>query len=261
MDAALDEVLRALSPRQPGVLMLDYDGTLSPLVPDRERAVPYPGMRDALGRIMDAGTRVVVVSGRPVLEVARLAGLARRPEIWGCHGAERWIPGADEPNLDVPAPMMTAGERLVAWAREAGLGHLVERKPVGVALHWRPLGDEAAERVSHDAWQAWPGLVDGSGLVVRAFDGGIEARPASITKGRAVRTILSETAPGVPVAYLGDDDTDEDAFVALGNRGLPILVRAWPRETAARIRLSPPGGVLDLLAAWASACDGGARGR
>ena len=73
---------------------------------------------------------------------------------------------------------------------------------------------------------------------MREFDGGIELRAASRNKGDAVRTILSELEPDTPVAYLGDDETDEDAFLALSERGLRVLVRRDWREDGRR-RMAP----------------------
>jgi trehalose-6-phosphatase len=61
-------------------------------------------------------------------------------------------------------------------------------------------------------------------------------------------------------AYLGDDATDEDAFVALNElsttgdlTALPVLVRSSPRTSAARMRLNPPGELLDFLSRWKTA--------
>jgi trehalose-6-phosphatase len=62
------------------------------------------------------------------------------------------------------------------------------------------------------------------------FDGGIEMRMPGRDKGDAVRTILDEIGPEAPVAYLGDDATDERAFLALGTRGLSVLVRPESRN-------------------------------
>ena len=59
-------------------------------------------------------------------------------------------------------------------------------------------------------------------------------------KGDAVRTILNEIGPNVPVACLADDLTDERAFVALGVRGLSVLVRPKWRKTAAAVWIKPP---------------------
>jgi trehalose-phosphatase len=47
--------------------------------------------------------------------------------------------------------------------------------------------------------------------------------------------------------YLGDDETDEDAFRALEGRGLGVLVADRPRATAADFRLADPGDVARFL--------------
>jgi trehalose-phosphatase len=65
-----------------------------------------------------------------------------------------------------------------------------------------------------------------------------------------VEAILSEEPEDVPVAYLGDDLTDEDAFVAVGNKGYSILVRSEVRASAAQLWLQPPEELLEFLDAW-----------
>jgi trehalose-6-phosphatase len=54
----------------------------------------------------------------------------------------------------------------------------------------------------------------------------------------------------VSIAYLGDDQADEEAFRALQNRGLRILVRPEWRETAADVWLRPPEELVDFLFQW-----------
>lgn len=87
-----------------------------------------------------------------------------------------------------------------------------------------------------------------------------------------MRTVLSEVNPGTPVAYLGDDTTDEDAFRALNhhaataeslngsandsaskNRYLTVLVRPRRRQSKAQLWLQPPDEVLALLEQWLQA--------
>jgi trehalose-6-phosphatase len=51
-------------------------------------------------------------------------------------------------------------------------------------------------------------------------------------------------------AYLGDDYTDEDAFEAIKNRGVGILVRKEFRLTRADIWLEPPEELLFFLGNW-----------
>jgi trehalose-phosphatase len=88
------------------------------------------------------------------------------------------------------------------------------------------------------------------GMQLLPFDGGVELRSTDRTKGTAVAEILSQEPNHVPVAYLGDDLTDEDAFVALGNQGYSILVRSEVRTSFARFWLRPPEELLGFLDGW-----------
>ena len=77
-------------------------------------------------------------------------------------------------------------------------------------------------------------------------------RITGVSKAEAVKEILAESPADAVVAYLGDDLTDEDAFVALGARGAKILVSERSRPTAADIRLEPPEELLAFLDNWSS---------
>ena len=57
------------------ILLLDYDGTLAPFCVDRTLAFPYPEVPPLIVRIMRKGTRVVLISGRPVREILLLSGI------------------------------------------------------------------------------------------------------------------------------------------------------------------------------------------
>ena len=74
--------------------------------------------------------------------------------------------------------------------------------------------------------------------------------PNCLDKGTAVNAILSNFTDDVPVAYLGDDLTDEDAFNALGDRGLKVLVSEKTRSTSADLQLTPPIELLEFLDNW-----------
>ena len=69
-------------------------------------------------------------------------------------------------------------------------------------------------------------------------------------KGQAVIWLLQRLdldRPDVLPIYLGDDLTDEDAFRALRERGVGIVVRDEPRPTAARYALENPAEVGSFL--------------
>lgn len=235
------------------VLMLDYDGTLAPFQIRPEEAVPYPGVADTLSALMDQGnTRVVIVSGRRAVEVAGLLPLGKPPEIWGAHGWERISPDGgmwtQEPD-DAAREALVRAHDLAERCRIAGAR--LERKPASVAMHWRGLPESAIAPLKQRVTAAWTPLTDGV-LEVLPFDGGLELRARGTNKQHAVKAVLSETAPESPVAYLGDDITDEDAFKLVKAQGLAVLVRPEFRETAADVWIKPPLELLAFLERWRS---------
>lgn len=234
------------------VLMLDYDGTLAPFQVRRERVVPYPGIVKALDGIMqDESTRVIIVSGRRAADLIGLLPLKKQPEIWGGHGWERLLPdgmlAAQEPAGEVRRRLRRAWD----LARElATAGARIERKPAGVALHWRGLPVLAVAKVRERALSAWLPLVQGNELELLSFDGGVELRALGCNNQQSVNAILSETAVDSAIAYLGDDITDEDAFAAVKSRGVAILVRPQYRATLADIWIRPPRELVAFIRRW-----------
>jgi trehalose-phosphatase len=252
-DRDLPEFFRKLRTSKSRLLLLDYDGTLAPFTNRRDEAVPYPGVRARLEAITaDSKTRLVIISGRPVSEVSTLLSLAHQPEVWGCHGAERHRQGKTE-LIDLNDVIVAGFKAAAEWTRREKLLDLLEEKPVGLAFHWRGL-DKDTVRKMRDRLSSGLGSIGRQyGLLLKDFDGGLELRPPGVDKGEVVRSLLAETDSGEAMAYLGDDLTDEDAFRALDERGLAVLVRPEQRETAADIWIKPPEELLAFLDDWLAA--------
>lgn len=235
------------------VLMLDYDGTLAPFREDRDRAVPYPGVREVVERLVGIdGIRTVLISGRPVRDVIRLMDLDGGVEVWGTHGWERRLPEGTYEEPELPPGVEDALDRAERFLREElEAGPRCERKPASVAFHVRSLPPDRARSEEARVEEGWSEWAERDRLAIERFDGGLELRVEGRDKGDAVTEILRETRSGVPVAYLGDDRTDEDAFRALDERGLRVLVRPELRETGADWWLRPPEELLAFLERWA----------
>jgi len=232
------------------VLMLDYDGTLAPFVADRNLAFPYPGLPTLIGRIMQSGTRVILISGRPAREVAQLSCIAPQPEIWGSHGLERLHSDGGYELIPLPREQREGLSEAITVLHTELSPDRVEVKPGSVAVHWRGLGDVMVEEIRGRVTSLWAPLPARYPVELLEFDGGLELRVRGRDKGDAVRAILAEAAPGAIAAYLGDDTTDEDAFRAIHGRGLSVLVRTKPRLTEAEIWLQPPQGLARFLEDW-----------
>lgn len=249
------EILERVESSPQSLLMLDYDGTLAPFAEQRETAIPYKDIPQILSAIMATRTRVLVVSGRPASDVTRLLGLNPAPEIWGAHGLERVRPDGSRVTGRVDRRSKLAIEQAVEWAKQQGLESQLERKPGGIALHWRGLAPRKVEEMFQSTMLSLLPLTRTSRLSLSEFDGGLELRVANCNKGHVVNEILNEMGD-VPAAYLGDDRTDEDAFRALQGRGLTVLVRPQLRPTAAELWLRPPDELLLFLNDWLRASQG-----
>ncbi|HXZ26659.1 MAG TPA: trehalose-phosphatase, partial [Terriglobales bacterium] len=227
-----EQFLERLARARQAALLLDYDGTLAPFREQRARALPYPGVPGLLKEIMHAGTRVVMITGRPAGEVVRLLGILPYPEIWGAHGLQRLKPdGSCELVTVDPDARQTLAEAS-AWLEHFGARRLAEFKPGSIALHWRGLPESAAAELRSKALLRWMPLSFRPRMALLEFDGGIELRVGERSKADAVRTVLAELDDDAAIAYLGDDQSDEEAFAALQPRGLAVLARPEWRPTA-----------------------------
>ncbi len=247
----LDEFFSDLEHASHRILLLDYDGTLAPFREERNQAEPYPGIRYRLKQLLDLkSTRVVIISGRWSKHLIPLLGLAEIPEIWSSHGAERVMPDRSIQLVELNEEVIRGLADADHWGESEGLADTMERKPAGLAFHWRGLDAGRAERIRQRIEEHWKNRVSHFRLELLEFDGGVELRAADVNKGQAVQKILGEAPDDAMVAYLGDDLTDEDAFRALDGRGLRVLVRKDYRETDADVWIRPPNELLDFLDHW-----------
>jgi trehalose-phosphatase len=250
-EVSLESFFERLATADERVLMLDYDGTLAPFREKRDEAVPYPGVRQRLKKLITSdAVRLIIISGRRVRDIGPLLGLDPLPEIWGSHGAERLISDDDYRLVDLGEKVQEGFDKIDNWAERENLTAVLEVKPAGRAFHWRGFPEAQKERIEHNVRGYWEHRAEDYELNLHHFDGGLELKAASVNKGNATKSILSELTSNAAIAYLGDDRTDEDAFRALNSHGLRVLVRPEKRETDADIWLRPPEELIDFLDRW-----------
>jgi trehalose 6-phosphate phosphatase len=198
-----------------GAILLDIDGTLAPIVEHAAEASVPETTRQLLITISRRYAVVACVSGRRASEARAMVAIGSMSYL-GSHGAELLRAGWTEAVLD---PSVRDWARRI---REFGLQVdtpdvrrrrvRVEDKGAIVAFHWRGAHDEHAARqvvetIAERAQQA--GLHTHWGRKV------LEVRPpVRIDKGAGITSFLSGTDLDVAL-YVGDDETDLDAFRAL----------------------------------------------
>jgi len=253
----LADFFKCVAAAPQSALLLDFDGTLAPFRIDPASVRPWAGVPALLEAIQVSGrTRLAIVTGRPAATVALQLGTHWHPEIWGLHGAERLFPNGRIEREDLPAEDREA-LREALYAVNKAVATLspplrIEQKPNAVAVHWRGQTTTVAEAARQMILKVLYPFLEIRGMTLLQFDGGVELRTGS-NKGDAVRVMLNELRPDAPVAYLGDDITDEDAFQALSGRGLAVLIRREWRSGAAHLWLRPPVQLREFLKAWVRA--------
>lgn len=221
-------------------LFLDYDGTLTPIVPTPEAAVLSDCVRTAVRHLTDL-CLVAVISGRELTDVRQRVGL---PELYyaGSHGFD--IAGPGGLRLEHPAgqraiPLLDQAQALLDERLRSVSGARLERKRFSLAVHFRlvssPEEEELVRAAVGSVVSRLPGLRVGQGKKI------FELRPdVDWGKGRAVAWLMDQLqvqTDGWLTVYVGDDVTDEEAFDELKAHGITVLVSDEPRPTAARWRL------------------------
>jgi trehalose 6-phosphate phosphatase len=168
------------------------------------------------------------------------------PYAAGSHGAEFRL-GLGQPVLRPgPHPDIAGLSSGVLALMSDWPGILVEPKRAGLAVHYRK-----APHLGQRVWLELETMLARraeSGLALLKGDHVVEVRSPAHNKGEAVRRIMKEPAfQGRRPVFIGDDVTDEDAFVAVQEMEGTAVIVGNRRPTLATHQLGSVADVLDLL--------------
>lgn len=226
-------------------IFLDYDGTLTPIVERPEMAILSDSMRATVRRLSELCT-VAIISGRDLQDVQKLVGVK---ELFyaGSHGFDIAGPAGkrieNQQDLDF-LPVLDAAEQTLRERLKPIEGSLVERKKFSIAVHYRRVADSHiadVEAIVDELVGAQPKIKKTYGKKVFDLQPNIDWH-----KGKAVHWLLKALEldrPDVVPMFIGDDVTDEDAFKALRDHGIGIVVMDSPRPSAAKYAINDPDEV------------------
>jgi trehalose 6-phosphate phosphatase len=244
----LQDILAEIKNRK-AAIFLDYDGTLTPIVNNPEDALLSDSMRKTLLDLAER-TTVAVISGRDLPDVQDLVGIGSLYYA-GSHGFDIAGPGGMKNTPEKGAaflPVLDIAEKELKEKLDPTTGAWVERKKFSISVHYRKVVESKVGSVKV-AVESVAGLHQDLRM-----SGGkkiFELQPKmDWNKGKALLWLLSELdldKENVVPFYIGDDVTDEDAFRALKNHGIGIIVLDGHRPTAARYRLKTPREVERFL--------------
>ena len=237
----------------PLCVLVDYDGTLSPVAPTPEQAAPDPALwatLDGLARARDVS--VHIVSGRPRDTLQRWLGVLPF-DLWAEHGfwhrqalQQRWVPAFTLPE-DWWIKVLPIFESFTVSTP----GSRIETKTAALAWHYRLAEQEFGERQAHELRMVLGDALSNQPLEVLEGKKVVEVRLRGISKAAAARHVLDTIPPGTRILAIGDDTTDEDMFAALPQEAITVRVGDGP--TVARHRLADVDDVRALLRDLSSA--------
>lgn len=251
----LDEVQRALDDRPRDarfVLLSDFDGTLAEFHADPAAPLLTPARRALLTALaVRPDVTVGLISGRRLGDLRDRTTLPANVYLAGLHGLElavedrRWQHPELRESRDVVAEL---ADRIRARVGDVP-GLRLEEKGVAITVHVRGVDPAVRDAVLARAEACADPWLDAGQLKRLVSNQAREYLPnIPWNKGDALRWICrdvrAEYGRASWVVFLGDDVTDEDAFIAI-DRGMAIVVGGRP--SVAPWRLRDPAEVEVLL--------------
>jgi trehalose 6-phosphate phosphatase len=222
-------------------LLLDFDGTLSPIVVRSEEAMPVAGAEEVLAGLVERAGNVTIVTGRRsgfIRTVLRVEGL----EVIGQFGME------DSPAL----PEEVLAEVNAAVAGESGVR--VVDKSASIAVHVRTTPDPDAATIRIEG--PLTAIAERHGLEVLPGKRVLELARKGSSKGIVVEEVVARTRAEAAL-YAGDDLNDVPAFDALevlAKDGMlicriAVVGEETPEELVAKadLTVAGPEGLVALL--------------
>lgn len=242
-----NEIFRLLHERTPAIF-LDYDGTLTPIVDDPAEATLADEAKETIKRLAEQYS-LAIISGRDLEDVRSMVGIEGIAYV-GSHGFD--ISGKGGQRYQEQGirflPAFDRAEAELLHAIQDMPGARVERKRFAIAVHYRQVDTAILgelEKRFDEVLSRHPELKKTGGKKV------LELRPnIDWDKGKALLSLMevlhADGSRVLPV-YIGDDETDEDAFRAVSDQGIAIVVGAGKRLTMAHYMLRDTEEVADFL--------------
>lgn len=230
-------------------LILDFDGTLAPIVDDPSASAMSGAARELLASLATRLALVAIVSGRPAAFLGERADV-QAVRLLGLYGTEEWRDGVAVARAEASewVPALDEARDRLALGLVGHHGVVLEDKGLAVALHWRNADDRDAandfvvglvEEVARDT-----GLAQEPGKFVAEL-----RPPLGWDKGTAVQALVVEFSLRLPI-YVGDDLGDLPALRAARAAGGVAVVVDHGTETPTPLR-----GEADLVLDGVTAVD------
>lgn len=204
------------------VLMLDFDGVISPLTPIPARAFLPPLTKKTL-EFLSGHNPIAIISGRALADIKKKVSI-KNIIYSGNHGLE-WQFNGQAMKKNLPRPMIRAIANLKKPLQKIVRqypGALLENKQISLALHYRRMPAKLLPGLKQLVTDAFLNFAD-----LLEFTKGkkfFEFRPRlNWNKGHFAELAIKKAGKSRLPIYIGDDHTDENVFKTLPH-GITVRV-------------------------------------
>ena len=245
----LEEIIKRVEISSHILLFLDYDGTLVPICKEPSLAKLSLDDRQLLKELSRIPwLSVGIISGRSLKEIRKLVGV-KGLSYAGDHGFEIFFRGSIwlHPELEsFVSSLKEIARELEHYTKEIK-GILVENKRATVSVHYRMVAEKSPGsilKIVSKILEPYPGI-----FTITRGKKVYEVRPnIDWDKGKAVMKLsqLLGFKNGPLKIYIGDDQTDEDAFRMLEEDDISIRV-GYKKDSKARYFCRGSSEILRFL--------------
>lgn len=262
---SLDRILSSYEGAESRLLLLDYDGTLTPIRRVPSAATPSQEVISSL-RVLasDPKNRVYIISGRDQWTLEEWLGTIPQLGMSAEHGCFlRPIPEIGESAnwttiIDVDELVWKQDViPIMEYYCERTPGSFIEFKTASITWHYRLADPEFG------SWQTKElqthleqSIATKYAVEIVAGKKNLEVRPRSSNKGEIIRMLLERHGMPEFILCAGDDKTDEDMFRALAalpetrpeeGRIFTCSIGTATKKTLARYHVNTPEQIVSLL--------------
>ncbi len=241
-------------------IFLDYDGTLTPIVPVPANAVLSPLMKDTLVSLTERyPVGIVTGRGRSAITKFLTEEIIHKVSLAASHGFDIHMLNGKMLHVGDNHQMSNFRrfkDALREYISEFPTGCCIEETGYSISLHYRNVKKEewaVVESMLDSLISRYIGLIRKDGKMV--FETRLDI---DWNKGKAIEYIISnithpnDTLNDIFVIYIGDDITDEDGFQSVNKYPNHLSIIVSPdeelgRPTHAEYRLCDPAEVHDFL--------------
>ncbi len=234
------------------LLFLDYDGTLVSFENRPQDVVTSNEVKKVLSNLLQhQNFTVIIVTGRTLSEIKKLLDIDGL-SFAALHGLQIQLSNGKIYKWKSSSNLQKVLENIKDLAEKRfqnEKGIFLEDKEFTLAFHYRMLDEEKIKDVVYRFIEIVKTKDTDNKLDILHGSKVIEIRPVGWNKGKAVELISSNiNSNNTIIIYIGDDNTDEDAFRYLNNQGITIFVsNNTNRSTIAKYWLKDPEEVINFL--------------